>query len=241
MRHKGTALLIALVAAGVMVDSALAVTNPIIDWSPTESFAYEPNFVMPHQSIAGNELTIIGKIDTFNDPLNGNDPNAAEYTFVFDQLISQGGVFLDQGNFDQWNTSYTGGRFRIFKDLTPDRDYGINPPNATAPTPTFDGDELILSGEFFNFKTVSNAWTPDINNGGNYNADLKFTGGTQLGLLQICPDQNGYHGQLIGVWQRGVSATPTGYIRSCDGKMDLYDCPVPTEPSTWSRIKSIME
>lgn len=246
MRHKGTALLIALLAAGVFAASASAVTNPIIDWSAVEGFAYEPNFIMPHQSVAGNELTILGKINLFNSPLDVlNDPTlpGVEYTFVFAGLISQGSVFNELGNYDTWTTNYTGGHFWIYKDTSPDRDYGVNPPNATAPS-TFQDGELILEGTVSNFHTVSNAWIADMNKGGSYNGDLIFTGGTQLpDLVPICEDEDGYQGYVIGLWQRAVTGTPTGYIRSADGKIDMYLCPppAPTEKGTWGGIKALFQ
>jgi len=244
MRHKGIALLIALLAAGVLSGSPSAVTNPIIDWSSVEGFAYEPNFVMPHQSVAGNTLTLVGKVGTFGSPLDVlNDPTlpSVEYTFVISQLVSQGSVFNELGNYDTWSTNYSGGHFWIYKDTTPDRAYGTYPPNATAPS-TFNDGELILEGTVHNFRTVSNAWIADMNKGGNYNADLLFTGGTQLpDLTPICEDINGFQGYLMGLWQRAVSATPAGYIRSIDGKIDMYICPppAPTQDSTWGKIKSL--
>jgi hypothetical protein len=238
MRHRGTSVLTALLAAGALNSQALALTNPVVDWSPVESFAFEPNFILPHQSVALNELKIVGKISLFNDPLDGNDASdpGLEYTFVFDQLISGGSVFANLGNFDEWRTSYSGGRWRIYKDTTPDRSYGTSPPNLTSPS-TFEDGELILTGTFSNFRTVSYAWTPDTNPGGTCNASIKVTGGTQMGLLNLCPDANGNHGQLLGTWQRNISAMPVGYIRAHDGKFDLFDCPVPVGNSTWGRIK----
>ncbi len=234
MKFRGTSLLAAAILVGALSTQAEAY-DPFIDWGPLESFAYEPNFVLPHQSIAGNPLTIVGKVDAgFFGPLAGNTLGpGVEYTFVIDQLTSQGGVNIAN---IQWQTNYTGGAFRFYKDTTPDRNYGTNPPNATAPS-SFEDGELILSGTLSSFKTVSNTG----NNGGNYNANVKYTGGTQLHLLNLCPDANGNHGRLIGVWQRGVSGTPAGYIRSCDGKFDLWECPVPTENSTWGRIKSLIQ
>src|SRR5688572_25072920 len=151
-----TALPIALFAAGVLSTNALAAVNPIIDWSGPESQAYEPGFVMPFNSQPGAELTIVGKIQTFQDPLDGNVISpAVEYTFVFDQLISSG-IEVDGGA--TWTVFYTGGRFRVFKDTTPDRAYGTNPPNATAPS-TFTDGELILEATVSNFRTVSNKFT----------------------------------------------------------------------------------
>src|SRR5512140_2376139 len=243
MRNKITAVLLTLIAAGALNGSAAAsITNPVIDWVPLESFAYEPNFVMPFQSLAGNPLTIVGKITLdFNPPMAFDNPvnGSYEYTFVIDQLTSQGSVFVEQGNFDIWTTNYTGGRISIYKDASLNRDYGTNPPNPTAPS-TFNDGELILQGTLSNFRTVSNAWAVN-NNGGNYNADIVFNGGTQWPLISsdVCTNDTGANGYLIGVWQRNLTGTPAGYIRSCDGKVDMNACSVPSESSTWGRIKSL--
>lgn len=218
------ALPIALFAAGVLSTNALAAVNPIIDWSGPESQAYEPGFLMPFNSQNGAELTIVGKIQTFQAPLAGNVISpAVEYTFVFDQLISDG-IEVDGGA--TWNVFYTGGRFRVFKDTTPDRLFAANPPNASVPS-TFTDGEPILEATVSNFRTLSNKFT----NGGSYNADLTFTGGTQFSLLD-CPTGNIQN----SLWNRTGILT-TGYIRSADGHVNLV-CPVPTQGSTWGRIKA---
>ena len=226
MLHRFTAVPIALFAAGVLSTSALAQTNPIIDWSGPESQAYEPGFVMPFNSQAGAELTIVGKIQLFQNPLNGNDASdpTKEYTFVFDQLISSG-IEVDMGA--TWRVSYSGGRFRVYEDPSPDRVYTANPPNPDVPSKFTDGT-LILQAAVSNFTTDSNKFSQ----GGNYNGDLTFNGGTQLGLVSC----NSGHGVVLGVWNRtGIVAA--GYIRSADGKVDLI-CPVPSQQSTWGRVKS---
>ena len=201
----------------------------MIDWSGPESQAYEPGFVMPFTLTPGAQLTVVGKVLAFQSPLNGNnaaDPTR-EFTFVFDQLTSTGTV--DNGA--TWKVAYTGGRFRFFEDVSPDRAYGTNPPNGTAPSTFVDG-VLVLEGTFSNFITNSNKFNP----GGNYNADLVCTGGRDFPLTS-CAGQ-GFTGYLQGVWNR--TGNLTGYIRSCDGKFDLFDCPVPVEPSTWGRVKALI-
>jgi len=232
MRHKGTASLIALFAAVVLSGTASAATNPVVDWTGPESAAWEPNFVAPHNSVAGNVLTIVGKITLpFNAPLTGLNPvdGSTEYTFVFDQLTSQGTQDLGPVR----RTNYTGGVWAIYADGTPDRNFGVGPlPNATSPS-TFSDGSVVLSGTFNNFYTVSN----ELNNGGNYNADILVTGGSALGFMQT---DNSLCGYLIGVWNRTPGSFPAGYIRSADGKMDFFGCPVPVENSTWSRIKGLI-
>jgi hypothetical protein len=231
MRHKGTASLIALFAAVVLSGTASAATNPVIDWTGPESAAWEPNFTAPHNSTAGNVLTIVGKITLpYNSPLTSLNPvdGATEYTFVFNQLTSLGTVDLGPVR----RTNYSGGAWAIYADGSPDRAFGTNPPNATMPS-TFNDGSVVLSGTFANFYTVSN----ELNNSGNYNADILVTGGSAYGLMQ---SDNSLCGYLIGVWNRTPGSFPTGYIRSADGKMDFFGCPVPVAPSTWGRIKGLL-
>ncbi len=221
----------ALLATVVLSGTAAAATNPVIDWTGPNSAAFEPNFVAPYTSSASNELKVVGKITlSFQAPLAGLNPavgNAGgQYTFVFDQLISQGTV--DEG--DTRRTNYTGGRWRVFQDAATPAVLGTNPPNASSPSTYQDGG-VILSGTFNNFYTRSN----ELNPGGNYNADILVTGGSAFGLMQT---DNALCGYLIGVWNQ--TGAPTGYIRTCDGKMDFFGCPVPVAPTTWSRIKGLL-
>lgn len=230
MRQTVQSIVIALFAAGVLSGTAGAtIVNPVIDWSGPESQAYEPGFVMPFTSTSGAQLTVVGKIQLFQAPLaglNAADPTK-EYTFVFDQLTSTGTV--DNGA--TWKVVYNGGRFRIYEDANPNRNYGTNPPNATSPSTFLDG-VLVLEGTFSNFITNSNKFNP----GGNYNADLVCTGGREFPLVS-CAGQ-GFTGYMQGVWNR--TGALTGYIRSCDGKIDLFDCPVPVQGSTWGRVKTLI-
>ena len=226
--------MIALLAAVVLSGTAIAATNPVIDWTGPMSAAFEPNFVAPHNSTAGNELKIVGIITlNFQAPLTSLNPavgnGGGEYTFVFDQLISQGTVDLGPVR----RTNYTGGRWRVFQDATTPAVFGTAPPNLTSPS-TFENGTVILSGTFSNFYTQSN----ELNNGGNYNADIVVSGGTAYPLLQS--DNALCGGYLIGVWNRTPGSFPAGYIRSADGKMDFINCPVAVEPTTWSRIKGLL-
>jgi hypothetical protein len=233
MRQIGKASLIALFAAVVLSGTAsAAVTNPVIDWTGPESAAWEPNFVAPHTSVAGNVLTIVGRITLpFNAPLDGLNPVGGnpEYTFVFTGMTSQGTVDLGPIR----RTNYSGGSWAVYSDASPESNFGTNPPNATAPS-TFNDGVVVLSGVFNNFYTVSN----ELNNGGNYNADILVTGGASYGRMV---ENSALCGYLIGVWNRTPGSFPTGYIRSADGKMDFFGCPVSVAPSTWSRIKGLLD
>jgi len=225
--------MIALLATVVLSGTAVAATNPVIDWTGPNSAAFEPNFVAPYTSVAGNELKVVGKITLdFQAPLAGLNPSVGngggEYTFVFDQLTSQGTVDLGPVR----RTNYTGGRWQIFIDATTPAAFGTNPANATSPS-TFQDGAVVLSGTFTNFYTQSN----ELNNGGNYNADILVTGGSAFELMRA---DNALCGYLIGVWNRTPGSFPTGYIRSADGKMDFFGCPVAVEPTTWSRIKGLL-
>ncbi|TPW10083.1 MAG: hypothetical protein FD129_2008, partial [bacterium] len=179
MRHRGTTSMIALLAAVVLSGTATAATNPVIDWTGPMSAAFEPNYVAPFNSVASNELKVVGKITlNFQAPLTSLNPavgnGGGEYTFVFDQLISQGTV--DEGVTRR--SDYLGGRWQIFQDTVTPAVFGTNPANATSPS-TFQDGVVILSGTFANFYTRSN----ELNPSGNYNADILVTGGTAYGLM----------------------------------------------------------
>jgi len=217
-------------AAAAVILAAPAGAQPIlVDWGPN-CFGWETDY-SGHISNSGSQLTILGRIDAFYGPLSGLDPDLYEYTFVFENLVSQGTVVVGGIIFE---TTYAGGTFRIYEDQTPDFDFGINPPNATAPA-TFTDGELILEGTLSDFEVtlVDNGMPPGAT--GNVTANWVFTGGSLYNLVPGC------FGPMLGDWtdDPDVVPIPEGYTSHTDGKFDLEDCPppTPTEGSSWGELK----
>lgn len=132
-----------------------------------------------------------------------------------------------------------GGRGRYYEDdLSPvgtHRTYGVNPPNATAPSTFIDGpgpppNPVKLGGSIDGFTLAYNFNT----NTGNFSGDMTLDEGSAL--IYIPP------GQRSGWTLGGLAGPPNdtiapGYTHQING-----ECRYPTTPasrSTWGMIKSL--
>jgi hypothetical protein len=208
-----------------------AEAGPIIDWDPI--FFYGSGMTFNNQPI-GSVLNAVGTVSDFNPPfdfLDASDPTK-EYTIVISGLVSQGTVTTGAPGLQFYSTEYTGGTIQIIEDLSPDHDYGVNPPNATAP-PTFQDGTVLLSGSFTSFTVTTNDFTQF--QVGNAEGDISWTGGSLIDLTvtggEPCP----------GLFTGGLTWRPStlieGYLFRHDGKIDL-NCPVPAEASSWGKVKA---
>jgi len=221
---------IVLVAALLVVAStSAAIASPIIDWDP--AYFWEAG-ATPISSSPGGQMYIVGTISAFGGPLaflNANMP-AKEYTFYVSGLTSTGTVPM----IPFYVTAYTGGTIEVYEDGTPDAVFDPNPPNANVPS-TFTDGTLILSGNLSNFNTQTNTITP--HQTGNAEGNITWTGGTLIGLLS-----NGVGGTCPALFTGGLTWSPDvnipGYLFRHDGKID-DECPTPTTPSSWGRIKTL--
>ncbi len=177
----------------------------------------------------GDGYNSLGLIVAVNPALLTCDFVNNEYTYQFKDLAATGSDFSAPFLF----LFYSNGRFRIFEDPISGgtaHDYGINPPNATAP-PTFTDGTLILGGAVSNF-----VLTIDVtNNNGSFNGDIAFDEGTQSG--SIPPAQlNGW--TFAGLTSGGATGTPEGYVHQVDGEIRVPDV-VSTKSSTWGAVKDL--
>ncbi len=221
-----------LAVLAALAFSASAEAGPAIDWDPI--FFYAPPSSTPSNQPVGNPLSGVGTVSQFGAPftdLNAMDPTK-EYTIYLYGLSSLGTVTTGSPGLQFYSTSYSGGTIEIYEDLSPDHDYGTNPPNATAPS-TFTDGTLILKGNFTRFVVETNDFTQF--QVGNAEGDISWTGGTLLARTftggQPCP----------GLFTGGLTWRPSllipGYLFRHDGKIDL-NCPVPAEASSWGKIKA---
>ncbi len=209
-----------------------AEAGPVIDWDPI--FFYGPPSSTFNNQPIGNPLAGLGTVSDFNAPfafLDASDPTR-EYTIVISGLISQGTTTIGAPGLQFYTTNYSGGSIQIYEDLTPDHDYGVNPPNATAPS-TFSDGTLLLSGVFTRFVVQTNDFTQF--QVGNAEGDISWNGGTLIDLTMTggepCP----------GLFTGGLTWRPSvliaGYQFRHDGKIDL-NCPVPAEAKSWGKVKA---
>jgi hypothetical protein len=168
-------------------------------------------------------LSIVGVVDSL-DSRFGVNLLLDEVTLHVTDLVSNGQVL--SGNL--LTVSYTGGTINLYRDPSRDHDYGVNPPNATAP-PTFVNGSLFLSGTLTNFFMAY-----DLSTGtGAYEGQANFTGGSGLATLNLL-NANGY--TFGGTLRNG--SVPQGYDLQVDGVIEV-EVRVGVEPSSWSHIKDL--
>lgn len=221
---------ILLTAALLVGTVSPALSAPIVDWDP--AYFWEPGATAT-SSVVGNEMKIVGIVSAFGAPLaslNANILAGTEYTFYVSGLISTGTASFPPF----YVTAYNGGTIQIYEDNThtPPASFDPNPPNLNVPSTFIDGT-LILSGNISNFNTQTNTLTP--HNTGNAEGNITWTGGSLIGFVggdNPCP----------AIFTGGLTWFPdvniAGYLFRHDGKID-HECPTPTQPGTWGRIKTL--
>lgn len=173
----------------------------------------------------GDELSVLFILNSIEHPLVWDTANYG-YSGYVHQLVSIGETVFGSTHI----ASYTGGLFTIAVDWFPGSggtapDYGINPPNATAPSTFIDGISTYLEGYFTDFTMTFN----DATQAGSFSGSLNFTGGDVFPLLSAT------EGWTFGANIAGVS--PEGYDVQVNG--DVYLAIVSVEPESWGGIKSL--
>jgi len=170
----------------------------------------------------GDNLSVVGIMSDVYEPLIWDESNHS-YTFWIRDLVSLGETVSGLTRIAE----YTGGLFTIYVDSLPsNHDYGINPPNATAPSTFTDGTSVYLEGHFTDFTLTFN----DAVGGGSFLGGLTLTGGDVLALL---PSVDLY--LYVGIVQ---FLSPEGYDLIMDG--DVFATVfVAVEETSWGGIKSL--
>ena len=190
-------------------------------------FDYEDPIVVPGVfGGIGNGYVGLGEVPVLLPPLM-SDQSTYEYTYVLNGLTAQNRFVSG----DWVVIDYAGpGTLTIYEDArvggTP-FDYGVNPPNGTAP-PSFVDGTAILVGEITDFRYVFNTATGS----GSYDGAFKAVGGTQLGNIPA-GQRKGW--TFAGVTENATSI-PVGYAHQVDGQT-LLEKPTPAKPSSWGQIK----
>jgi hypothetical protein len=214
---KVTSLALLLVFS--LTGSALA-TQQILHLSGEAWEDDGPGGTFPPSNV-GDVFNIVGNLNDIEAPLIWDTANYS-YTLWVRNLVS-----LGEGVFGTTHVaSFSGGLFTIYVDFLPSNaQYGINPPNATAPSTFNDGISVYLDGYFTGFTTTFNTAT----HAGSFNGQLNFTGGDVYPLLTAT------QGWTFGANIAGIS--PTGYDLEMNG--DVYLQVVAVEPQSWGGIKSL--
>lgn len=172
-------------------------------------------------SDAGDFLNVLFILNAIDPPLVWDTANYA-YTGEIRDLSSVGETVFGTTHV----ASYSGGLFTIAVDWLPsNHDYGVNPPNTTAPSTFIDGISIYLEGFFTDFTLTFNEATSS----GSFVGSLNFTGGDVFGLLASTD------GWTFGANIANVS--PQGYDLQLNGNVFLEI--VSVEEDTWGGIKSL--
>jgi hypothetical protein len=195
----------------------------IIDY---QGYAWETAGFPP--SNAGDMFNLVGVVDAI-DPIFGINLLVDEVTLWVTDLVSGGQVDIGGGVL---SISYIGGTIELYQDPGQDHDYGVNPPNATAPS-SFTNGTLFLGGTFTNFFLFFDPSTGS----GAYEGNVVFNAGSGLATLnQLNADGYTFGGVLNNNAAGGN--VPQGYDLQVDGTLEV-EVQIGVEDKTWSGIKDM--
>jgi hypothetical protein len=223
-------LLMMLICAGLglLASGAAAQGLTILN---IDGFLYENDVAKSFPpSNPGDVLAGVGLVNGMDPPLSWSTADF-QYTWALQGLISTGAYDLGGG---QLVIAYTGGTLDVVAQAYAGPgytapDYGVYPPNATAPA-TFTDGSVYLHGVFTNFMMFYDATTHT----GHYEGQLNFTLGSSLGELA---NPSGY--TFAGTVDRtGAITIPSGYDLEAVGHVD-FDSTIPTQADSWGGVKNL--
>lgn len=222
MRRLITSCLLAAFACGVVATASRA-DSLLFDYV---GFDYETPNNLPGFGEVGSAYVSVGTCPFLFAPLT-SDQTVNEYTYVM-EAVQQNVMVLAS------NTVITfapGATIKLYADSRTtgtEGTFGVNPPNATAPS-TFNDGEMILEGTLSSFTYVF-----DTNTGtGYFEAVFTATGGTQLGNFPL----NQRSGWTFSGATGNALNIPTGYAHQVDGQTFLNE-PTTTRRTTWGKLKA---
>lgn len=226
MRRLAIATYLVLAALVVLMPGAARAQSLLADYV---GYDYEfPDLDGAQFGEVGSGYVSLGFVPGLFAPLVP-DVVANEYTYYISGLTSMS--VMPIGDF--LVIIYGAGTLSIYEDsktLGTPGDYGINPPNGTAP-PSFVDGNLFLTGTLTNFQYVLDT----VNGTGSFEADFDITGGSELANGNVPPNQT------MGWTFAGTTANelnmPEGYAHQVDGQIFLNE-PVPSQPTSWGRVKA---
>ena len=225
MKKTAIAFLVGVFALGGLAAPSAGAPVLLVDYV---GFDYESPNPDPSQfGELGSGYVSLGECPVLYAPLVFNQA-ANEYTYVISGLVAINrqtvGPFII--------VDYSPGTLAVYEDdrtLGTAFDYGVNPPNPTAPS-TFNDGTPYLNGPVTNFRFVFN--TND--NSGSFEGEFEATGGSQLSNIQP-GDREGW--TFAGATSNALDI-PEGYAHQIDGQVILEQA-VPTRDASWGRLKSI--
>jgi hypothetical protein len=218
----------------VLVALGLALTMPARAFADEfladfRGYDYEDPNTSPGFGDVGDNYNSLGVVTQVNPVLLTCDFTNNEYTYQFKDLTA---VATDSAPPFLF-VFYAPGRFRIFEDSKVSgtaADYGVNPPNVTAPS-TFTDGALILGGVVSEFILQLDT----TNNNGAFSGNITFDEGSQQG--SIPPAQlNGW--SFAGLTSGSGTGTPQGYSHQVDGLIRVPGV-TPVYGTSWGKVKNL--
>ena len=214
----------------VLAAPALAQEQTILDFT---GFMYESDNTAGEvgfpPSNPGDVLAAAGFIENMSAPLLWS-PEEFQYTIVISDLVSLGETDFGGGMF---YIAYSGGTVDIWAQRYDDPgytapEYGIEPPNATAPG-TFGDGAAYLHGEFLSFYMI---YYPALHVG-NFEGLINWTIHPDIGEL-FDTEGNIFSGTVDPI----SAPVPDGYDLEMDGHV-TYNPTIPVEQGTWGQVKHL--
>ncbi len=236
MKRLGSLLLCAAsLAVGAPVAHATGTDVTLFSFT---GFDYEdPNPSTGTYLDLGEGYKVVGFVTSVNPTYLGAtyDPSSFEYTFhLFDETVTLRSFFAP---FLHVEFSNLAGRARYYRDNFPPggtaATYGINPPNATAPS-TFTDGTVRIGGNIKDFTLDYNFSTQLGNFQGTMNLD-------EGGDLSYVPAGQRLGWILAGLNNQGLNGNPSvpqGYNHQVDGECRIPG-KTPAAHKTWGAIKAL--
>ncbi len=212
-----------IAAMALLVSSAAHANVAIIDY---QGYAWETGGLP--LSNPGDVLSVVGVVDAL-DASFGVNLLIDEVTVYASGLVSTGQIDLGGGVL---SVSYTGGTLELWRDPSRDHDYGVSPPNTTAP-PTFVNGGLFLGGTFQNFFLFLDTSTGT----GAFQGDVAFTAGSGIAALSALQPNGFTFGGTLNSAASGGNV-PAGYDMQVDGTLQV-EIVTGVEDKSWGAVKEM--
>jgi hypothetical protein len=186
-----------------------------------------------HYLVVGEGYRTVGFVTSFGDYLVSHvNLVANEYTYYYGDLTVQTNSYFPE--FDYLEVTFAdGGRGRFYEDghaTGTSAQYGVYPPNATAPSTFVDGT-VILGGRIDNL-----ALSYDFGSGaGSYIGDMSFDEGTLVDQIPAA-QRNGW--TISGLAGGTNPSIPDGYDHQISGQCRIPGS-VPATHRTWGALKAL--
>ncbi|TFG88556.1 MAG: hypothetical protein E4H17_02180 [Gemmatimonadales bacterium] len=186
-----------------------------------------------HYLVVGEGYKAVGFVTSFGDYLAPHvDLAANAYTYHYYDLTVQTNTYYPE--FDYLEVQFANaGRGRFYEDsyaAGPGAQYGVNPPNATAPSTFIDGT-VILGGRIDNLSLAY-----DFGSGsGSFTGDMSFDEGALLTWIPVL-QRNGW--TLSGLAGGLNPSIPDGYSHQINVQCRIPGT-VPVTHRTWGALKAL--